>query len=33
MIPAIAWAAIAVTALAGTMLFAKLATEMAGWWP
>jgi hypothetical protein len=33
MIPAIGWAAIAVTAMLGTMLFAKLAAEMAGRWP
>jgi hypothetical protein len=33
MIPAIAWAAIAVTALLGTMLFAKLTSQAVGWWP
>lgn len=30
MIPAIAWAALAVTALLGTMLFARLTSEMVG---
>jgi hypothetical protein len=33
MIPAIAWAAIAVTALAGVMLFAKPTSQVVGWWP
>lgn len=33
MIPAIGWAAIAVTAMLGTMLFAKLALDLVGWWP
>lgn len=32
MIPAIAWAALAIIALLGTMLFARLTTDMVGWW-
>jgi len=33
MTPAIAWAAIAVTALVGVMLSAKLAVDWVGRWP